>query len=108
MSSTVTCIESVLPSISESNRCRRPDPVPSRVAYHHPLTEYEKLQAERTSEDAQVAGTTPKGRFSIPQERLTASEPAAARFLNGRHVGDVVYWVACLGGGCLLLLCATH
>ena len=23
------------------------------------------------------------------------------------HPGDIVYWVACLGGACLLLLCAT-
>ena len=27
---------------------------------------------------------------------------------RGPHPGDVIYWVACLGGACLLLLCATH
>jgi hypothetical protein len=26
---------------------------------------------------------------------------------RGLHPGDVLYWVACLGGACLLLLCAT-
>jgi hypothetical protein len=26
---------------------------------------------------------------------------------RGPHPGDVIYWVACLGGACLLLLCAT-
>jgi hypothetical protein len=26
---------------------------------------------------------------------------------RGPHPGDVLYWVACLGGACLLLLCAT-
>ena len=25
----------------------------------------------------------------------------------GPHPGDILYWVACLGGACLLLLCAT-
>jgi hypothetical protein len=30
------------------------------------------------------------------------TEPA-----RGPHPGDVLYWVACLGGACLLLLCAT-
>lgn len=27
--------------------------------------------------------------------------------LSRWHPGDVLYWVACLGGACLLLLCAT-
>lgn len=112
MAATATCLDSVFePARGESTACRRPDPVPSRVAYHHPLTEYEKLQAERAQEDAQRTGATPKRRFALPPEPVLtpdSAQPTAANFLQGRHFGDVVYWVACLGGACLLLLCATH
>jgi hypothetical protein len=111
MAATATFLESVLDSSpSESSRYRHPDPVPSRVAYHHPLTEYEKLQAERALEDAQSVGAAPKGRFALPPLVACEDAPqtATTRLLQGRHVGDIVYWVACLGGACLLLLCATH
>ncbi|HEX3571869.1 MAG TPA: hypothetical protein VHU44_13695 [Acidobacteriaceae bacterium] len=95
------------PTAIDSNRCRRPDAVPSRVAYHHPLTEFEKLQAELVQEQQPA----PKRRFSLPSETGGTIAFAPEPQTHGRripHPGDLVYWVACLGGGCLLLLCATH
>jgi hypothetical protein len=90
--------------------CRQPDPVPSRVAYHHPLTEFEKQQAELAAEEALRA---PKGRFTIPPlPDIESSAAVEADGPTGRldwaHASDVVYWVACLGGACLLLFCAIH
>ena len=35
------------------------------------------------------------------------AETRPAKSVRGLHPGDVVYWLACLGGACLLLLCAT-
>ena len=29
------------------------------------------------------------------------------RYVNNLHPGDIFYWVACLGGACLLLIKAT-
>jgi hypothetical protein len=94
----------------DSSRCRRPDPVPSRVAYHHPLTNYERMQAELAQEQAAPA---PKRRFRLPpapqtHESLQAGLDAGNSVARGTHPADLVYWVACLGGACLLLLCATH
>ena len=105
---SATCLPSFFP---ESASCR-PDPVPSRVAYHHPLTEYEKQQAELAAEEANHA---PKGRFALPPlpeietgVDLSASAPSSHGFVTRAHPSDVIYWLACLGGACLLLLCATH
>jgi hypothetical protein len=70
----------------------RPDPVRSRVKYEQPLTNFEILQAE----EARRAAANP-----LPPETCS---PRPRR----PHPGDVVYWVATLGGACLLLLCATR
>jgi len=105
---STTCLNS---TVLEPVSCRRPDPVPSRVAYHHPLTEFEKQQAELAAE--QEAGRAPKSRFTLPPvPENQSSVPVVAEgqqgLLSRAHPSDVVYWVACLGGACLLLLCATH
>jgi hypothetical protein len=97
----------------ETTHCR-PDTVPSRVAYHHPLTEYEKQQAEAAAE--LEASMTPRRRFDLPpmpellpDGTAVVVEPEPRHWLAERtNLGDVVYWVACFGGACLLLLCATH
>ena len=100
-----TCLENTCTSV------RHPDPVPSRVAYPHPLTEYEKQQAELAAEEERHA---PKGRFDLPpmpqfEDSGLAVQAAEPTWLQSHaHPTDVVYWVACFGGACLLLLCAIH
>jgi hypothetical protein len=102
-----TCLSTASVDI---NRCRRSDPVPSRVAYHHPLTNYERMQAELAQEQA---APVPKRRFSLPpaaqtNESLSVGFDCGNTATHRTHPADLVYWVACLGGACLLLLCATH
>ncbi|HKO19391.1 MAG TPA: hypothetical protein VJU82_10950 [Acidobacteriaceae bacterium] len=95
----------------ETNRCR-PDTVPSRVAYHHPLTEYEKQQAEAAAE--LEASMSPRRRFDLPPmpellpDGTAVVEPESRSWFAEHAPSDVVYWVACFGGACLLLLCAIH
>jgi hypothetical protein len=107
-----TCLATA--SVVDINRCRRPDPVPSRVAYHHPLTNYERMQAELAQEHvAQQAAPAPRRRFSLPpapetHESLSAGFDHGNSVTHRTHPADLVYWVACLGGACLLLLCATR
>lgn len=101
------------PATCLQNPCNthHPDPVPSRVAYHHPLTEYEKQQAELAAEEERRG---PRSRFNLPpvpqiEETGLAVETAQPSWLQSHtHPSDVVYWVACFGGACLLLLCAIH
>ena len=52
-------------------------------------------------------------RFTLPpvpenQSSVPVVADGQSGLLNRAHPSDVVYWVACLGGACLLLLCATH
>ena len=95
----------------EFDHCRRPDPVPSRVAYHHPLTEYEKQQAELAAEEERRG---PHSRFALPpvpqidENGLMVGGPQPTWVERYTHPSDVVYWVACFGGACLLLLAAIH
>ena len=104
------------PATCFQNTCstRHPDPVPSRVAYHHPLTEYEKQQAELAAEEEHRG---PHSRFALPpvpqleengivMQTAQAGQPSWLQ--THAHPSDVVYWVACFGGACLLLLCAIH
>jgi len=70
----------------------RPYMTPSRVAYHHPITNHERMQAELAAEHAEQQNA-----LTLPDTRH-----------GGPHPGDIVYWVACLGGACLLVLCAIH
>jgi hypothetical protein len=101
------------PATCLDSTCCRPDPVPSRVAYHHPLTEYEKQQAEAAAE--LEASMAPRCRFALPpmpellpDGTAVMEEESRNWFVERAHLGDVVYWVACFGGACLLLLCAIH
>ena len=91
----------------------RADLVPSRVAYHHPLTEYEKQQAEAAAE--LEASVSPRRRFNLPpMPELLPDGTAVAQpespswFAAHAKAADVVYWIACFGGACLLLLCAVR
>ena len=73
---------------------QRIDPVRSRVAVQLQLTNDQMLQAA-----AQPAEAAPH-----PQRLLPDTRGGGPR---RPHPGDVIYWVACLGGACLLILCAT-
>jgi hypothetical protein len=73
---------------------RHMDPVKARVAAPRQITNFEQLQAISMASEAANRGphlipATIKGSRRRP------------------HPGDVLYWVACLGGVCLLLLSAT-
>lgn len=101
------------PAISlGTTRSSRADQVPSRVAYHHPLTEYEKQQAEAAAE--LEASASPRRRFDLPPmpellpDGTAAVEPESHNWFAEHAPSDVVYWVACFGGACLLLLFAIH
>jgi hypothetical protein len=94
MNATIaTCLE---PAASNSGRLR-PYLVPSRVAYHHPITNHERLQAEMAAEQIEQPAAPSNQGFGLPDTRH-----------GGPHPGDIVYWVACLGGAGLLLLCTIH
>jgi hypothetical protein len=73
---------------------RRPDPVRARVEAPRQLTNFETLQA--------TVAPTPEPRRSL--HLLPGALKAGSRRL---HPGDIFYWIACLGGACLLLLSAT-
>ena len=73
---------------------RHSDPVKARVAAPRQLTNFEALQASsKPSVDAHRT------------LHLLTDTPKVGR--RRPHPGDVLYWVACLGGACLLLLSAT-
>lgn len=71
---------------------RRPDPVRARIAAGQQIVHSQ-------------------GVLMMPEECLHRGShlPVDARTGGPRrpHPGDVLYWVACLGGACLLLLSAT-
>jgi hypothetical protein len=70
------------------------DPVKARVAAPRQITHFEELQASTAP-----TPETHRGLHLLPE---------AVRGNRRRpHPGDVLYWVACLGGVCLLLLSAT-
>ena len=65
-------------------------------------------------DDTQLTGshllqTGPATRADDPagQRRIHLLADTRSTGPRGPHPGDVLYWVACLGGACLLLLCAT-
>ena len=100
------------PATSLATPRLRMDSVPSRVAYHHPLTEYEKQQAEAAAE--LEASISPRRRFDLPPmpellpDGTAVVEPESRSWFTEHAPSDVVYWVACFGAACLLLLCAIH
>jgi hypothetical protein len=69
------------------------DPVRSRVLVRQQLTNDQLLQADAAAHPAADVLRLP------PDTRSTGP--------RGPHPGDVLYWVACLGGACLLILSAT-
>jgi len=81
----------------DSASSHRTDPVRARVSGGHQLTNF------------QVLHTNPATRSEAPTELPGLHLLADTRGTGprGPHPGDVLYWVACLGGACLLLLCAT-
>ena len=73
--------------ILEGGSPRRPDPVRARVSAASRLTVHSQ---------------------GMPSAPFEASQPDAGKPSSRRlHPGDVLYWVACLGGAGLLILCAT-
>jgi hypothetical protein len=74
------------------------DPVRNRVAYQQPLTNFEKLQTW----DAQSAKT---GSLRAANLGIDLPDTPGPR-LRRPHPGDILYWVACVGGACGLLFCA--
>jgi hypothetical protein len=73
---------------------RRPDPVKARVAAPSQVTNFEALQACTAS-------------AAEPHRGLHLLARSASDGRRRLHPGDVLYWAACLGGVCLLLLSAT-
>lgn len=73
---------------------RRPDPVRAQVGRGQLSEPLQATQAYRPEVPAEY-----RGLHLIPDTRDTRP--------RGPHPGDVLYWVACLGGACLLLLSAT-
>jgi hypothetical protein len=72
------------------------DPVRSRVFVPQQLTNDQMLQADAAAHPAEAL---PNSLRLLPDTR--GGGP------RGPHPGDVIYWIACLGGACLLILCAT-
>jgi hypothetical protein len=72
------------------------DPVRLRVTVLPQLTNDQILQAESAQHYAEAA---PPRLQLVPDTR--GGGPRRP------HPGDVLYWVACLGGACLLLIAAT-
>jgi len=78
-----------------SNAQRRPDPVRARVHAEPQTTNAELLQIDLCRHPGATA--TPAVPLLPPDAHGGPRKP---------HPGDVLYWVACLGGACLLLLAA--
>ena len=72
------------------------DPVRSRVTVQPQLTNDQILRAESAAYEAEQARL---GIHLVPDTRNGGPRRP--------HPGDILYWVACLGGACLLLLSAT-
>jgi hypothetical protein len=73
------------------------DPVRLRVTVNQQLTNDQLLQADALAHREPEAPH--RGLHLVPDTR--GGGP------RGPHPGDVLYWVACLGGACLLLIAAT-
>ena len=75
---------------------RRVDPVRARVGSSQQLTNAQSLQSStENNRDTRKH----RGLYLLADTRGTGP--------RGPHPGDVLYWAACLGGACLLLLSAT-
>ena len=72
----------------------RPDPVRARVSGGQQIVYSQGLQFTSANHAGMDHGTP------LPPDTRNGGP-------RRPHPGDVLYWVACLGGACLLLLCAT-
>ena len=84
--------------VVETASPRRPDPVRARVSGLPQLVYSQNFEIDSASR----AEATRRGLHLPPDTR--GGGPHGP---HGPHLGDVLYWVACLGGAGLLLLCAT-
>lgn len=85
-------------SVIQAAAWSRPDPVRSRVHVEPQLTNAEILQADAARQSSGV-------RFGeLPNCPPDTAGPRPRR----PHPGDVVYWLTCLGGVCLLLFAGTR
>lgn len=84
---------------SSSHPC---DPVRARVRCAPLVTNAERLQA---AEAALAAAQRSKKHAPLGVDLLR--DTRLGRYLQSLHPGDIVYWVAGLGGACLLLIKAT-
>lgn len=75
------------------------DPVRARVRCQPAITNAERLQAETNAYEVKQR-RAPLGIAMLTDTRL-------GRYVESMHPGDIVYWVAGLGGACLLLIKAT-
>jgi hypothetical protein len=78
-----------LPSATSPHR---PDPVRARVAAN-------STYALADAEWRRGSATAPRGN--------PLSSDSARPQQHSPHLGDILYWAACLGGACLLLFVAT-
>lgn len=89
-------------TLAASNSARPFDPVRARVHCAPLTTNAERLQAV---EAARLAAQPHKDRAPFGVDLLR--ETRLGRYVQSLHPGDVVYWIAGLGGACLLLIKAT-
>ena len=86
---------------------RRPDPVRARVKFEQPLTQYEKLHP------VPIEPPPPVRKPIVPEflqkvRKINLLPETRSPRPGGPHPGDVLYWVTCVGGVCLLLFSATR
>lgn len=81
---------------------RGSDRVRARVRVEPIVTNAERLQAE---EAARNAAQSRKNRAPLGMDML--ADTRFGRYVENLHPSDIVYWVACVGGACLLLIKAT-
>jgi hypothetical protein len=89
-------------TLAVNNPVRSFDPVRTRVHCESLMTNAERMQAEAAQ---RAAAEQRKSR--APLGIATLADTRFGRYVSNLHPGDIFYWVACLGGACLLLLKAT-
>lgn len=89
-------------TLAAYNPARPFDPVRARVHVEPLITNAERMQAQQAAHNAAEhrKSRAPLGIDVLRDTRL-------GRYVQNLHPGDIVYWVAGLGGACLLLIKAT-
>ena len=81
---------------------------PATYATTFPLTDPVRARVsaglQRTYSEGLTARTAMPDEIGLSGLHLVDTKNGGPR---RPHPGDVLYWVACLGGACLLILCAT-